>query len=161
MTEILHQPGFFGTAANFAADVTLLLSILVALALTAGVIAALRGRYQTHRWIQTSAVALNVILVLWFMILPYRDFILPGIPEQLGQRFYWATTLHAVAGFFAFSLGTFVVLRANGLMIESLNFRNYKLFMRTSYTLYMLTTLLGIWVYFVWFVNNPNPPLYQ
>ena len=160
MTEILHRPGFFGTAANFAADVTLLLSIVVALALTAGVVMALRKRYETHRWIQTSAVALNVILVLWFMILPYRDFILPGIPEQLDERFYWVTTLHAFVGFFAFTLGTFVVLRANGLMIEPLKFRNYKLFMRTSYGLYMLTTLLGIWVYFAWFVNNPNPPVY-
>ena len=160
MTEILHRPGFFGTAANFAADVTLLLSIVVALALTAGVVMALRGRYNTHRWIQTSAVVLNVILVLWFMILPYRDFIAPGIPEQLDERFYWVTTLHAFVGFFAFTLGTFVVLRANGLMIERLKFRNYKLFMRTSYGLYMLTTLLGIWVYFAWFVNNPNPPVY-
>lgn len=160
MTELLHRPGFLGTAANFAADMTLLLSIVVALALTAGVVMALRRRYETHRWIQTSAVALNVILVLWFMILPYRDFILPGIPEQLDERFYWATTLHAVVDFFAFTLGTFVVLRANGLMIEPLRFRNYKLFMRTSYTLYMITTLLGIWVYFVWFVNNPNPPVY-
>jgi uncharacterized membrane protein len=160
MTEILHRPGFFGTAANFAADVTLLLSIVVALALTAGVVMALRGRYNTHRWIQTSAVVLNVILVLWFMILPYRDFIAPGIPEQLDERFYWVTTLHAFVGFFAFTLGTFVVLRANGLMIERLKFRNYKLFMRTSYGLYMITTLLGIWVYFAWFVNNPNPPVY-
>jgi hypothetical protein len=121
---------------------------------------ALRGRYNTHRWIQTSAVVLNVILVLWFMILPYRDFIAPGIPEQLDERFYWVTTLHAFVGFFAFTLGTFVVLRANGLMIERLKFRNYKLFMRTSYGLYMITTLLGIWVYFAWFVNNPNPPVY-
>jgi uncharacterized membrane protein len=160
MTEILHRPGFFGTAANFAADVTLLLSIVVALALTAGVVMALRRRYNTHRWIQTSAVVLNVILVLWFMILPYRDFIAPGIPEQLDERFYWVTTLHAFVGFFAFTLGTFVVLRANGLMIERLKFRNYKLFMRTSYGLYMITTLLGIWVYFAWFVNNPNPPVY-
>ena len=160
MTEILHRPGFFGTAANFAADVTLLLSIVVALALTTGVVMALRGRYNTHRWIQTSAVVLNVILVLWFMILPYRDFIAPGIPEQLDERFYWVTTLHAFVGFFAFTLGTFVVLRANGLMIERLKFRNYKLFMRTSYGLYMITTLLGIWVYFAWFVNNPNPPVY-
>ena len=161
MTEILHQPGFLGTAANFAADVTLVLSILVALALTVGVIYARRQQYQTHRWIQTAAVLLNVILVLWFMLLPYRDFIAPGIPQRLGDAFIWVTTLHAIVGFFAFTLGVFIVLRANGLMIEALKFSNYKLFMRTSYTLYMLTTLLGLGVYIVWFVTNPNPPVYS
>ena len=30
MTELLHQPGFLGTSANFAADMTLVLDFLVA-----------------------------------------------------------------------------------------------------------------------------------
>ena len=160
MTEILHQPGFFGTAANFAADMTLLLSILVALVLTLGVVMALRKKYEVHRWMQTTAVILNVILVLWLMILPYRDFVAPGIPERLGEQFYFVTTLHAFVGFFAFTLGVFVALRGNELMIERLKFNNYKLFMRISYGLYMTTTILGIWVYVAWFVTNPNPPVY-
>jgi uncharacterized membrane protein YozB (DUF420 family) len=160
MTEILHQPGFIGTAANFAADMTLLLSMLVAVILTLGVVMALRKKYKVHRWLQTTAVILNVILVLWLMILPYRDFIAPGIPEKLGEQFYFVTTLHAFVGFFAFTLGVFVALRGNELMIERLKFNNYKLFMRISYGLYMATTLLGIWVYIAWFVTNPNPPVY-
>jgi uncharacterized membrane protein len=161
MNELLHRPGFLGTAANWAADMTLLLSILVALILTVGVVIARRRQYERHRWIQTSAVALNVILVLWLMILPYRDFIAPGIPERLGEPFIWLTTLHAIVGFFAFVLGTFVVLRANGLMFAALKFNNYKLFMRTSYALYMATTLLGLGVYVVWFVTNASPPVYK
>ena len=160
MTELLHQPGFLGTAANFAADMTLLLSILVALTLTAGVVMALRQKYQVHRWLQTTAVSLNVILVLWLMILPYRDFITPGIPQRLGEQFYFVTTLHAVVGFFAFTFGIFVTLRGNELMIARLKFNNYKLFMRIAYALYMTTTLLGLWVYVAWFVTNPNPPVY-
>jgi uncharacterized membrane protein YozB (DUF420 family) len=161
VTDLFHRPGFFGTSANWAADMTLLLSILVAVMFTIGVAMALRQRYEVHRWLQTAAAVLNIILVLWLMVLPYRDFVAPGIPQQLDKRFYWVTTLHAVVGFFAFTFGNFVVLRGNGLMIQSLKFNNYKPFMRVAYALYMITTLLGILVYFVWFVNNPNPPIYE
>ncbi|MBE2200666.1 MAG: DUF420 domain-containing protein [Anaerolinea sp.] len=160
MNEILHQPGFLGTSANFAADMTLALGLLVAVLLTLGVVMAVRQKYEVHRWLQTSAVVLNAILVIWMMILPFRDFVAPGLPQQLHERFYYVTVLHAVVGFSALTFGLFVMLRGNGLMIKPLRFNNYKLFMRISYTLYMLATLLGIWVYFTWFVNNPNPPVY-
>lgn len=160
MNELLHQPGFLGTAANWAADFTLMMMILFAVLLTIGVALAVKKKYDTHRWVQTSAVILNIIFVLWMMILPYRDFIAPGIPQQLSETFYWLTTLHALVGATAVILGVFVVLRASGLMIKALQFNNYKLVMRISYTLYMLTVLLGIAVYYVWFVSNPNPPTY-
>jgi hypothetical protein len=52
-------------------------------------------------------------------------------------------------------------LRGNGLVPSALQFRDYKRFMRTSYALYMLATLLGVVVYLTWFVGNPNPPVYQ
>lgn len=161
MNELLHQDGFLGTAANWAADFTLAMMILFAVLLTVGVVFAVKGKYGAHRGIQTTAVILNLIFVFWMMVLPYRDFILPGIPQQLNETFYWLTTLHALSGLVAFTLGTFIVLRANGLMIKSLQFNNYKLVMRISYALYMLTVLLGIAVYYVWFVNNPNPPTYS
>jgi plastocyanin len=50
-----------------------------------------------------------------------------------------------------------VALRGNELVPRALKFRNYKLFMRTAYGMYMLVTLLGIWVYSVWYVNAPAP----
>ncbi len=161
MTELLHQQGFLGTSANFGADITLLLSILVGILFTTGLFLARRGHYEAHRWVQTSAASLNAVLVLWLMILPYRDFVLPGVPARLGESFFGITTLHALAGIPAFFLGIFIVLRANGLVPQRLRFTNYKGFMRVSYSLYMLATILGIWVYFSWFVNNPNPPVYK
>jgi hypothetical protein len=99
-------------------------------------------------------------MVGWMMILPYRDFIAPGLPEKLAERFYFVTTLHAIIGLAALLLGVFTALRANGLMIKALRFNNYKGVMRVSYSLYMLATLVGIWVYITWFVTNPNPPTY-
>src|SRR5262249_60201130 len=53
--------------------------------------------------------------------------------------------------------GTFVALRGNELVPRALEFKNYKLFMRTAYSMYILVTLLGIWVYNVWYINTPAP----
>lgn len=161
MTEILQQPGFFGTAANFIADATLVVMLIVALLFTIGAGLAHLHRYTAHRWVQTSAATLNAIMVFWMMVLPFRDFVLPGLPEQAGERFYAVTTLHAVVGAVALPFGLFVVLRGNELVPQRLKFTNYKPFMRTAYVLYILATLLGVWTYFAWFVNNPNPPVFE
>lgn len=162
MTELLHQPGFLGTSANWAADMTLLASALVALLLTIGVVLAVRGQYRAHRWFQTSAAALNAILVLWLMVLPFRDFVAPpDNPAGLPLSAIATTRIHAAVGTAALVFGLFVTLRANKLMPKFLQFNNYKAFMRVAYALYMLATLIGLFVYITWFVGNPTPPSYQ
>jgi uncharacterized membrane protein YozB (DUF420 family) len=160
MTDLLHKAGFLGTNANFAADMTLILSIAVMLLFSYGFYLARKGRYDSHKWVQTSAAILNVVLVLWLMILPYRDFILrdSGGPREI--LFYVVTTAHASIGVLAFVLGNFVVLRGHGLVPKSLRFDNYKLFMRTAYSLYFLTTLLGVGTYLYWFVYSNVPPVF-
>ncbi len=161
MTELLHQPGFLGTSANWAADMTLLASALVAILLTIGVVMAVRGNYGAHRWLQTSAATLNAVLVLWLMILPFRDFVAPASnPGGLPLSAIATTRIHAGVGFAALIFGLFVTLRANRLMPRFLRFKNYKAFMRISYALYMLATLIGLFVYITWFVGNPAPPSY-
>ena len=139
---------------------TLLLSILVAVVFTIGAVLAVRGSYDLHKWFQTGGVALNVILVLWLMLLPYRDFILRDSGGPRESIFYIITTIHATVGFFAFVLGVFVVLRGHKLVPKALRFNDYKLFMRTAYGLYMATTLLGVWTYITWFVTTAKPPTF-
>lgn len=160
MTDILHAEGFLGTSANFAADMTLLLSLLVAILFSFGFWLARRGQYDTHKWVQTTGALTNVVLVLWLMILPYRDFILN---DQGGPRediFYGVTMLHAFVGFFAFTIGNFVVLRGHKLVPQRLRFQNYVPWMRTAYGLYITTTLLGVWVYLTWFITTSKPPTF-
>ena len=158
METLLHQPGFLGTNANLAADFTLVVMLLAAGLFSLGVVMALRKRYQVHRWIQTSAASLNALIVLWMMILPFRDFVLRDVGGPRPGAFYAVTTVHALVGLIGLVFGLFVVLRGNELVPKALKFNDYKRFMRTSYGLYMLATLLGVLVYLTWFVFIPNPP---
>ena len=160
MTDLLHAPGFLGTNANFAADMTLLLSIGVMLLFSIGFYLARKGKYDTHKWVQTSGAVLNIVLVLWLMILPYRDFILRDTGGPREAFFYGVTSVHAVVGFFAFFFGNFVVLRGHKLVPPRLRFNNYVPFMRTAYGLYLVTTLLGVYTYYTWFVSTSNPPVF-
>jgi plastocyanin/uncharacterized membrane protein YozB (DUF420 family) len=149
--------GFLGTNANVLQDISLVLGVLVALTLSVGVIMALRKRYTVHRWIQTTAVTLNVLQVLTIMVGSFFKSAAPGIPQKLGQTYYSSAVTHASVGLITLLFGTFVMLRGNELVPRALKFNNYKLFMRSAYGLYMLVTLLGVWVYYNWYINNPQP----
>ena len=65
---------------------------------------------------------------------------------------YAVTTIHALVGMVGMVLGVFIVLRGNKLVPKALQFKNYKLFMRTSYVIYLLATLLGLIVYILVYV---------
>ena len=101
---------------------------------------------------QTSAAIINTIAVLVVMIPSFIIYILPGVPAKLLEGSYGVTTIHAIIGVIGLLLGIFVVLRANGLMPARLRFTNYKAWMRTSYVIYMLATLIGVYVYIVVYV---------
>lgn len=158
MNDILHQPGFLGTAGNWAVDFTLVMSLIVAILFNVGFVLARQDNIKWHARVQTLGAVINLILVAWMMILPFRDFVVKGEPSYGPARV--VTILHAIFGVSALVFGWFVILRGHGYMIKSLKFQNYKLFMRVAYGLYMTATVLGIAIYFTWFVFNPNPPTY-
>jgi len=152
MNELLNGPGFLGTNANFRSDAVLLLILVSAVLFTVGWRLAVRKRYEAHRWVQTFAVILSTLVVLLTMISSFVIHILPGIPAKLGEGSYGITTIHAVLGLAALLLGVFIVLRGNQLVPRALRFTNYKGFMRVSYALYMLSTIIGAAVYIIVFV---------
>ena len=145
--DYLRSSGFLGTHAPFVSDLTLILILLTAVLFTIGWQLARHKHFEAHRWVQTSSASLNAIVVLSVMINVFVVHILPGIPGKLLVGDYAVTTIHAFVGMCGLLLGIFVVLRANLLQPMSLRFKNFKRFMRTSYALYMLATLLGVIVY--------------
>jgi uncharacterized membrane protein YozB (DUF420 family) len=152
MTGFLNSPGFLGTNATFHSDATLILIVVTAVLFTIGWQLAFRKRYKLHRWVQTSAVILNTVVVLVAMVSSFVIYILPGIPAKLNEGSYGVTTIHAFVGLIGVVLGVFIVLRMNNLVPKAIQFSNYKLFMRTSYLIYMVATLLGVVVYIVVYV---------
>ncbi len=142
-------PGFLGTKATFGPDLAIVLILISLTLFTIGWQLAVHKHYEIHRWVQTSAAVINASVVLVVMVGSFWGFTLPKITNHLAEPPVWVTTVHAFIGTVTFLFGVFVVLRANKLVPQALRFKNYKLFMRTSYALYMLATLIGIAVYVV------------
>jgi len=122
----------------------LLVNLLVGILLTAGVVLAVRRRFEAHRWVQTAGVILSLVVALWTMALPaFAGIRIAGISRPPAHS-AWITWIHAVTGSATLALGVFVILRGNGLMIRRLRFRKYKPIMWTAYALYVTTILLGV-----------------
>jgi uncharacterized membrane protein YozB (DUF420 family) len=149
VTELTTGAGLLATKAPLGASVSLVLTVLAAVALTIGWRLAVGKRYEAHRWVQTAAVALNAAVVAAWMIRSLVLFVLPVIPAKLDQLSYAVATVHALVGAIGVGLGIFVVLRGNELVPARLRFKNYRLFMRSSYALYLLATLTGVTLFVV------------
>ena len=152
MTDFLTTPGFFGTRATLRSDLTLVLTLLTAVLFNIGFLLARRKQFEAHRWVQTSAVIINTIVVIVSMVTSFIIYILPGIPSKFGEGDYAVTTMHAFVGTIGMLFGIFVALRGNNLVPGALRFSNYKPFMRWAYGLYMLSTLSGAIIYIIVFV---------
>lgn len=144
----MESSGILGTEASLGADIALLGSIAVAVAFTVGAWLARRGQYEAHRWVQTAAAIINLLLVLGIMI-PSLVSVDPSENVDLPPSAFLYMTGHEILGGAALLFGLFVVLRGNGLVPGRLRFNNYKPYMRWAYGLYILATLIGIAVYMV------------
>lgn len=152
MSDFLTTPGFLGTRATLRSDLTLVLILVTALLFNIGFLLARRRRFTAHRWVQTSTVILNTLVVMISMVTSFIIYILPGIPGKLGEGDYAVTTVHSIIGAISLIFGVFVALRGNELVPKRVRFNNYKLFMRWAYALYMLSTLGGIIIYIIVFI---------
>ncbi len=152
MSDFYLWPGFLGTNAPFGPDLALVLVLFSSALFTVGWRLAVHRHYQAHRWVQTSAALINAVAVLAIMVGSFWGFVLPTLAARIRQPVTLITAIHAAIGTVTFLLGIFIVLRANNLAPQALRFRNYKLFMRTSYGLYMLSTLIGVSVYVATYV---------
>jgi uncharacterized membrane protein YozB (DUF420 family) len=142
----MEAHGFLGTEASLTADLALVGSIIVALAMTYGAYLAIKGRYAAHRWVQTGAAIANLLLVFGLMI-PALLAVSPEENVDLPTSAFVAMPAHEIVGTVALVFGLFVVLRGNNLVPKRFRFQNYKPYMRWAYGLYMAATIVGIAVY--------------
>ncbi|GIV93110.1 MAG: hypothetical protein ACUVSL_10445 [Chloroflexus sp.] len=138
--------GFLGTKATFAQDISLIGSILVAIAFIIGAYLAVKGYYTAHRWVQTGAAGVNLALVFGVMI-PSLLNVSPDENLTLPAAAFVAMPAHEVIGTVAMVFGVYVVLVGNEWLPQRWRFTNYKLFMRIAFGLYLAATIIGVAVY--------------
>lgn len=148
MVAYLDGAGFLGTKGSIGADLTMIVVLVAFVMLTIGVVLARTKRFEAHRWMQTAAVILFAITVVAWMIRSYWLHVRPDLPGNLSESIDLLTTVHAVVGVVGTVLGLFVVIRSSQLTARGESAGRYKSWMRASYIVYLLATVLGVWVYF-------------
>lgn len=143
--------GILGTRANWAADLNLIVQIVLLVVLFAGRVQAKKRKLNVHHTWMTAIVTINAVMIIaimnpaFFRLLPLagRN---PGAPEPTPP---WP---HVVVGALAELMGLYAVLWMRMDLPELLRMRNIKWFMRITFLLWALALLGGIVLYWVWYV---------
>ena len=150
----LPVKGFLGTGAAFEADLNLVVQLLMAAALVAGVVLARRKRYRAHGICQTTVLLLNLLMIGLVMWPSFRRQVNPSLPKLLHKAYYAAPMIHAALGITAELLGLYIVLLAGTDVLPAwLRFRNWKLWMRTELVLWFVVVISGLWTYYSWYIR--------
>ena len=147
MIAYLGGAGFIRPHSSIGADLSIVVMIAAFVMLTIGVVLARSRRYRAHRWVQTSAVVLNAVPVVVWMIRSFWLYVRPGLPGNLSKTVDAVTTVHAIVGLIGVIIGMVVMIHANQMEARGEDLRHFKIYMRIAYVVYLLATALGIWVY--------------
>jgi uncharacterized membrane protein YozB (DUF420 family) len=145
--------GFLGTAAPWAADLTLLAELAMGLALIMGAMLARRRWYRAHGWCQSIVVLLNLVVLAVYMVPSFRRQVVPAVPEDLGDPAYILAVAHGSAGLIAELLALYILLVAGTKTLpQRLRFTRYRLWMRAVLAVWWLAVVLGAVTYIRWYV---------
>ena len=153
VTHNAERPGIFGTRANLFTDLNLIAQLLLLAGLCAGALLARKGNIPAHQYLQTGLVLFNIILTFFIMLVAYAEYVIPGMPAELSQAHGIVSTIHSILGLAAILCGVYLVLRMNRLLPKSLRIKAWKTLMRITLGLYLLVGLIGVGVYYVWFMR--------
>lgn len=147
--------GFLGTGATFRADLNLVVQISMGLALLVGMFLAKRKKFRQHKYVQSSVMILNLIMIFLIMAPSFHKQVQPQIPGGLREAYYLVPYVHAALGTLAEVLGLYIVLvAATKILPSKLRFRRYKPWMRTELALWWLVVLIGVSTYYVWYIAS-------
>jgi len=149
----LPVSGFLGTGAPFAADVNLIVQLVMGGALVAGAILARKNRYRAHGACQTTVLLLNLWMIGFEMWPSFRLQVMPHVSKVLHTAYYTIAAVHVALGTAAEVLGIYIVLvAATKLVPPSLRFTQWKRWMRIELALWLLALMCGIGTYYEWYV---------
>lgn len=144
--------GFFGTWANFAADLNLVIQLVMGLALLFGAFLARAKRYAAHGVCQATVLVLNLVMIALVMWPTFQTQVLVQLPTHMGKRHYAIATAHAILGAAAELLGIYILLVAGtDILPHAWRFERWKLWMRIELVLWWVVLLTGSWTYRNWY----------
>jgi hypothetical protein len=143
--------GFFGPG-PLAADVNLTLEVALVLGLTAGMVFARRGRIETHRVNQTIWALVNTALAACVMVPSLAHAKLASFADlaRWSSALPW---LHAAIGALTLAGALWLVLQMNDVLPARWHIAWWKRLMRLTLAGYWTVALLGIALYFQWYVG--------
>jgi len=149
--------GFLGTGATSLADVNLLIQIAMGLMLLCGAFLARRKNFRAHKYCQSSVMLLNLVMIGLIMYPSFNKQVQPHFASAVSDKYYGVALAHAILGMLAELLGIYIVLvAATNIIPKRLRFDRYRPWMRTELALWWLVVVLGIGVYFVWYVADSS-----
>jgi uncharacterized membrane protein YozB (DUF420 family) len=145
--------GFLGAGATFAADLNLVVQLIMGAALIAGWFLAKQRRYRAHGICQTTVLLLNLLMIGLVMGPSFLQ-IKPTLPKVAHRWYYAAATIHAALGIIAELLGLYIVIVAGtSLLPRWLRFTDWKRWMRMELALWLVVLVTGVGTYYVWYVR--------
>jgi uncharacterized membrane protein YozB (DUF420 family) len=153
MLSIVPIKGFLGTGATFAADINLIVQLIMAAALIMGSFLAKQKRYRAHGICQTTVLLLNLLMIGLVMWPSFYQQVKPALPRVFHRWYYAVATIHAVLGIAAELLGLYIVMVAGTNVLPGwLRFKHWKRWMRTELVLWLIVLLGGVMTYYAWYV---------
>ena len=145
--------GLLGTGATFAADINLIVQLIMGLALITGWILAKRKRYRAHGVCQTTILLLNLVMILLVMWPSFCQQIAPRLPRVFHGWYYATAVIHAVLGTMAELLGLYIVIVAGtDFLPRWLRFKQWKRWMQAELALWFIVLFTGIGTYYIWYI---------
>jgi len=128
--------GFLGTGATFAADLNLVVQLLMGTALIAGAYLAKQKHYKAHGICQTTVLLLNLLMIGLVMWPSFQQQMKPALSKVLHKRYYEVAAIHAV-------------LAGTNVLPQWLRFKHWQWWMRTELALWAIVLLSGVGTYCV------------
>jgi uncharacterized membrane protein YozB (DUF420 family) len=138
--------GFLGTRAHWAADLNLIVQIVLLVGLIVGRLLVHRRNLTGHHTWMTAIVTVNAIMIIAIMN-PAFFRLLPMAWPKLGAPGPMVLWLHVVVAAMAELMGLYAVLWMRMDLPELLRMRNIKWFMRINFLLWTLALVGGIVLY--------------
>jgi uncharacterized membrane protein YozB (DUF420 family) len=145
--------GFLGTGATFAADLNLVVQLIMGTALIAGAVLAKCKCYRAHGICQTTVLLLNVLMIGLVMWPSFHQQVEPRTSKAFHKWYFEVALVHGVLGVMAEILGLYIVIVAGTTILPQwLRFNRWKLWMRTEIVLWVIVLLGGLATYCAWYM---------